>query len=224
FTVSVEDRPLLAAILKDEELLERYHEEYRAFLKNFFESGRFEKLFTQAEALITPYIEKGLTFYEAQDTKVAMDTVHQYFVLREESIRRQLSGRLPSTLSGQKEDYRNLVDASDLDLSTSVTFDSLVFGIESNDVYSVLDSLAGDHEHSSEGLVEAFGEMAEEPKTILKAVGRIIRNTPILRNAIESAVTGPILLILSIILLCSIRKRTIRYQRRKETEKEERDD
>lgn len=215
FTVTVEDRPLLSAVLLDPELKEKYHEEFTHLLSSFFASGRFEACFQHTREIIRPYVEDNLTFYSPEKVAVAMDAVHDYFTLRTESVQRQLEGNLPSTMEGQKEDYQNLVDASTLDLSSTVTFDGLVFGISTEDVYAILDSLAGDNPHSAEGLSQSFSEMKEEPKKILTTVGRVITGSKLIYDALIGKILGPVLLVLSIILLCIVRKKTIRYERRK---------
>lgn len=214
FTVDTKDRPMLAAILENPETLEEYHRVYGQFLDDFFGSGRFEELYQQTYHMIAPYIEKGQTFYTTQQFEKASQAVHDYCILREESIRRQLDGRLPATMEGQKEDYENLVDASHLNLASSVTFDSLVFGIQSQDVIDILDAIAGNHEHNSQGVTESFKEIKEDSGNIGKMIGRILTSSTMLQKAIFGALGGPVLLILSLVILSKSLKRVKKYSRR----------
>ena len=136
-------------------------------------------------------------------------------MLREESIQRQLNGRLPSTLEGQSKNYENLVDASDLNLGDTAVFDSLIFGISSENVTEILDALAGDYEHSANGLGESILEVMENKDQILPMAMHVIRSSTLIKNGISDAVKGPILLMISFILLMIARKRVKKYQRRR---------
>lgn len=215
FTVETKDRPLLAAVLQSDEALERYHDVFQVFLDDFFASGHFEKLYTRAKNIIAPYIAKGQTFYAFDQFVAASEAVHEFCLLRAESVQRQLDGRLPATLEGQSTNYENLVDASQLNLAASVTYDGVLMGITSDDVTKILDAIAGDHPHSMEGVAEAVKEMAENPRSIPAVVGRIIGSSDFLQKGIISAIAGPILFVVAIVTLVLVRKRTMRYKRRK---------
>lgn len=215
FTVSTRDRPLLALILDNEAYLEQYHREYQEFLDRFFGEGKFEKLYRMTWDNIAPYVERGQTFYTAEQFQKATETVYDYCLLREESIRGQLNGTIPATMEGQKDDYRNLVDASSLNLASSVTFDSLVFGIRSEDVVGILDAIAGDHPHNSAGVAEAFSEAGQSPGAIGAIIGRVLVSSKLLQKAIASVISGPILLIIAIIVLSKAVKRVKKYRRRR---------
>ena len=118
FTVSTEDRPLLAAILNDPEVLERYHEVFRAFLDDLFASGKFESIYTQAWNNIAPYIENGRTFYTYDQFVTASKAIHDFCILRSESVCRQLDGTLecvilaPTTMAVSQ---KNKVRKNDLE-------------------------------------------------------------------------------------------------------------
>lgn len=214
FTVDTQDRPLLALVLNNPEFLERYHQCYREFFDAYFASGLFEEMYQKAYVNIAPYIERGQTFYTAEQFEKASKAVRDYCLLRRESIERQLSGTLPATMEGQKTDYVNLVDASDLDLASSVTFDSLVFGIQSRDIIQILDAIAGDHAKTSEGVTEVLEEAGKDPKVIGGIIVRILASSRLLQNAILLVIAGPLLLLLSIILLCKALKGVKGYSRR----------
>lgn len=215
FTVDVEERPLLAAVLQDEEMLDRYHSVFREFLDSFFASGEFERLYRTAWDNIAPLVQAGQSFYTYDQFCKASEAVYQYSVLRERSIRAQLDGKLSTTMEGQSEDWENLVDASHVNLASSVTFDSLVFGITSEDVQTVFDAVAGEHPHDSDGVTAALAEMAENPSAIGAAAGRILTTSRIVQRFLWSFIAGPTALIVSIICLAAFRKRTMRYRRRR---------
>lgn len=215
FTVDVKERPLLAAVLENAENKEKYHAAFAAFLEHFFESGRFGELYQRAYENITPYVKSGQTFYTPAQFEKAAEAVHDYCILRAESIRRQLDGRLPATLEGQKENYDNLVDASDLDLASSVTFDSLVFGIRSEDVLEILDAVAGEEEHSTEGVTKVLERAGQDSGEIGRILGRVFAGSSLLQKAVISVLGAPILLILSLITLRIALKRVKKYERRR---------
>ncbi|MCF0133774.1 MAG: CotH kinase family protein [Blautia sp.] len=216
FTVSVEDRPLLAAILKNDRCLEQYHEVFREFLDFYFASGKFEEEYQKLCSLITPYVKQAQTFYSDEQFEKASEAVHEYYILREESIRRQLDGTLPATLEGQKEDFSNLVDASHVNLASSVTFDSLIFGIRSQDVIEILDAIAGEQPHTSEGVTKVIADATADPSQIVSIAGRVLKSSRFLKNTLRSAVTGPVLFVLSLILLMAARKWIMGYSRLKQ--------
>ncbi|MBQ0001578.1 MAG: CotH kinase family protein, partial [Clostridiales bacterium] len=211
FTVDVEDRPLLSAVLKNEQYLKQYHETFQAFLDQYFHTGKFEEVYQRAWDNIAPYVKADQTFYTYEQFRKASDAVHLYCVLREKSIQRQLDGILPATMEGQRRDYRNLVDASYVDLASSVTFDSLVLGIRSQDIIEILDAIAGEKTHNSDGVTEVIAEAAEEPSAIVGIIGRVISSSRILKKAILSAIKGPALFLLSVLGLVISIKRIKKY-------------
>ena len=214
FTVSVQDRPLLAAVLENETYLERYHEEFEKFLDQFFASGRFEKLFEEARDNIAPYVAEGQTFYTEERFEAAAQAIHDFCILREESIRRQLDGTLPATLNGQSENWENLVDASGVDLASSVTFDSVVFGICSDDVIEILDAAAGDFSHDTKGVEQAVTEAAGDKKKLVSLVGRVIASSSLIKRMLSSALEGPLLFAASVIVLIIARRKARKFRRK----------
>ncbi len=63
--------------------------------------------------MIGPYVEKDPTafcFYE--DFLPGAETIERFCLLRAESARGQLEGRIPSTIRGQMEDKSSFIDVS----------------------------------------------------------------------------------------------------------------
>lgn len=110
----VDDRPMIGWIFSGEEYTEMYHEYFAEFLQ----SVDIEGIITQAEKLISPYVEDDPTKFCTYDeyTK-AVETLKEFCSLRSESINSQLLGSVPSTESGQKSDSSSLIDASHITIS-----------------------------------------------------------------------------------------------------------
>lgn len=215
FSVSLEERPLLKAVLTDDQCLKQYHQDYQDFLNAYFASGKFEQMYRQVLENISSYVEAGQTFYDYESFLTASDILHQYFLLREESIRRQLDGRLPATKEGQSQDYANLVDASFLNLGDTAVFDSLIFGISSDNVTEILDAIAGDYPHTAEGLGQSVTAAMEDTSKIGPIIARVLTSSSLIKSGIANAVKAPTMLILSIIVLLVARKRAKKYSRRR---------
>lgn len=215
FTVGVEERPLLAAVLLDEEMLASYHTVFRQFLDDFFASGEFERLYRMTWENIAPLVETGQSFYTYDQFCKAAEAVYQYSILREQSIRAQLDGSLSATMEGQSRNWEQLVDASHVNLASSVTFDSLVFGIRSEDIQEVFDAVAGDHPHDSDGMAAALAELAEDPGAVGAAAGRILGTSRIVQRFLWSMAAGPAALTVSVVCLVVFRKKAMHYRRRR---------
>ena len=114
----VEDRPMLAWIFADEEYTESYHQYFAEFIDDYFYSGYFEEMITQAQALITPYVEKDPTkFCSYEEFEKGAVALKDFCLLRAESVRGQLMGEIPATAQEQAKDQDSLVDASGISLS-----------------------------------------------------------------------------------------------------------
>lgn len=214
-TVDMEKRPLINAVLSDPEMLDRYHQIYAEILAKFFDSGRFEQLYNQTVRIIEPYVRQGMTLYEGDLVMEAEPVARDYCLLRAESVKRQLSGALPATIQGQREDYGNLVDASSLELYKTITFDGLVFGINSSDIVAILDSITGEHSHDSQGLTESFAELSTDKSKIGVVIGRVINNCPFIRKAMGKALGKFITILLTIVVLIIALKKGKKYMRRR---------
>ena len=109
----LKDRPLWAWIVKDPSALDRYHTAMDQLIRNYFESGAFEKETNEIQTMIQPYIHKDPTFfYTEEEFNRAYRYVREFCEKRAESIRRQLSGTLSSVNETQKEEDR--VNAEDV--------------------------------------------------------------------------------------------------------------
>ena len=119
-------RPLYHELMKEDALFAQYHSLFSSFLADYFDSGRFEALLQEKEALIAPYVKKDPTaFCSYADHQLAVDTLRQVCQKRKESIQGQLEGRYPSTLAQQQAQPDVGVDAAMIDLRALGDFDDL---------------------------------------------------------------------------------------------------
>ena len=119
-------RPLYHELMKEDALFAQYHSLFSSFLADYFDSGRFEALLQEKEALIAPYVKKDPTaFCSYADHQLAVDTLRQVCQKRKESIQGQLEGRYPSTLAQQQAQQGGGVDAAMIDLRALGDFDDL---------------------------------------------------------------------------------------------------
>ena len=100
-------------IFQSPEYTERYHQVFREFL----DTVDPEAVISQAQALITPYVERDPTkFCTMEEFTAGVEALRTFCALRTESVSRQLEGSLSSTAQG-REDSADLVDVSGLELS-----------------------------------------------------------------------------------------------------------
>ena len=77
----------------------QYHAYFDQLLSEYFESGRYEAVIRQTQAMIGPSVEADPTaFCTYEDHLLAVDTLLEVCRLRSESIRGQLEGDYPITL------------------------------------------------------------------------------------------------------------------------------
>ena len=120
------NRPLYHNLMKQNAYFDKYHAYFDEFLSEYFENGRFETLLRQTEKLIAPYVQKDPTaFCSFEDHQLGVDTLEQVCLLRAQSIRGQLSGKIPATLRGQQENPDAKVDASGVQLTDLGDFEDL---------------------------------------------------------------------------------------------------
>ena len=90
---SVADRPMLGWIFEDEVYTEQYHQVFRGFMEQYFDSGVLEQKIRDTVAMIEPYVQKDPTkFCTAEEFQSGVETMKQFLSLRAESVLRQLSG------------------------------------------------------------------------------------------------------------------------------------
>ncbi len=109
------NRPLYHNLMQTEEYFEQYHEYFDYFIREYFESGYFEKKAAETTKMIAPYVEKDPTaFCSYEDYLTGVETFTKFCLLRAESVRGQLNGTIPSTIAGQEENTASRVDASEV--------------------------------------------------------------------------------------------------------------
>ena len=119
-------RPLYHNLMKNNDYFARYHAYFDQLLTEYFESGRYEAVIRQTQAMIAPYVQADPTaFCSYEDHLLAVDTLLEVCRLRSESIRGQLEGDYPITLAQQGSQPGAGVDASHVDLRTLGDFDDL---------------------------------------------------------------------------------------------------
>ncbi|MDO4732483.1 MAG: CotH kinase family protein [Bacillota bacterium] len=120
------NRPLYHELMKHGEYFAKYHSYFADFLRDYFESGRFQLELRQTAQMIAPYVEKDPTAYcSYEDHLLAVETLESVCLLRAESIKGQLQGEIPATIRGQQEEaekrlpvelnLRDLGDFADLE-------------------------------------------------------------------------------------------------------------
>ena len=108
------DRPMVAWIFNSEEYTEQYHALFAEFLETF----DLEAMIDETAALIAPYVEKDPTaFCTYEEFETGVETLKSFCTLREESVKGQLDGTIPSTQAGQSADSSSLIDTTGLNLS-----------------------------------------------------------------------------------------------------------
>ena len=115
-TPASSDRPLVTALLSNEDCLEEYHAVLRD-LATFLADGSMDALIDELTMLIDESVQNDPTkecTYEEYLT--AIDALRSFCTLRGESILGQLDGSIPSTEEGQSEDSSALIQA-DFNLS-----------------------------------------------------------------------------------------------------------
>ncbi|MBE5905879.1 MAG: spore coat protein CotH [Lachnospiraceae bacterium] len=112
---NAENRPMWNFIASNETYLNTYHELFDSLLKDYFESGDFEKEIEELYEMIKPYVEKDATaFYTSEEFEAGYTTLKQFITARAESIRAQLDEKL-ATISN-KQDSASQIQATDIDV------------------------------------------------------------------------------------------------------------
>ena len=128
------NRPLYHNLMKNGGYFDRYHAYLDQLLAEYFESGRYEAVIREAQALIVPYVKADpTTFCSYEDHLLAVDTLLEVCRLRAKSIRGQLEGDYPATLAQQGSHPNAGVDASAIDLRALGDFDDLEAAKERQD-------------------------------------------------------------------------------------------
>ena len=108
-TPSSSERPLVTALLSDEDCLERYHSALYE-LATFLTDGSMDDLITELAGMIDESVRNDPTKECAyEDYLTAIKTLRAFCQARGESILGQLDGSIPSTTAGQSEDSSALI-------------------------------------------------------------------------------------------------------------------
>jgi len=89
---TLEERPMLHALLSDEDGYRLYHEALQKLLNEYVYSGYFTELVEQQYALILPYVETDDLYEGTELFDEAVTSLKTIVSLRSESIQRQLDG------------------------------------------------------------------------------------------------------------------------------------
>jgi len=126
--VAMENRPVIDKLLKNEDYKIQYYNYLDEFLKAYIENGYMENKVTELKELLLPYVEKepadGIS-REKFDSAVKSNM--DYCNYRSSSIRKQLSGEIPTTAIGQKAHPDTLVDCSGFQSPDSGSLTELLF-------------------------------------------------------------------------------------------------
>lgn len=109
------ERPLYHQLMQDDVVFAEYHALFDQLIREYFESGYFERFMAETEAMIAPYVAKDPTaFCSFADHQSGVETLTRFCTLRAESVRGQLEGTIPSTIAGQAAEGAadTFVDAS----------------------------------------------------------------------------------------------------------------
>lgn len=113
-----EDRPMWSQLINNETYKAKYHELFDEFLQNQIENGAVQDEINRVAEMISPYVQKDPTaFYTYEEFTKGVETIKTFISLRGESIRKQLTGEIPSTTEEQNTFTGELVDASSITLS-----------------------------------------------------------------------------------------------------------
>ena len=128
-------RPLYHNLMRNNDYFARYHGYWDRLLTEYFESGRYETVIRETQALIAPYVHSDPTaFCSYEDHLLAVDTLLEVCALRAESARGQLEGIYPATLAQQAEAPGAGVDASHVELRDLGDFNDLESAKERQDM------------------------------------------------------------------------------------------
>ena len=76
--------------------------------------------------MISPYVKQDPTaFCSYEDHILAVDMLKNICLLRAQSIRGQLNGDIPATISGQQNNQNNFIDTSSINIEDLGDFEDL---------------------------------------------------------------------------------------------------
>lgn len=114
FTGDNSELPLMDCWLSTKDGMEKYHKIYDEFISKI-ENGDYSKLIDDTYAMLSPYVDKDLVFYDSNEVKDGVDNMKMYFDYRAKAIRGQLDGSIPSTKDGQADKPETLINPDGLE-------------------------------------------------------------------------------------------------------------
>lgn len=109
---SEDDRPFWGKLIQNEEYKVQYHKYYTQFINDYFFSGHFEEKIDKVYEMLLPYVQNDVSaFYTTEEFTTGVNTLKEFCLLRAESIKLQLEGKITN------DSDENYVDASHLNLS-----------------------------------------------------------------------------------------------------------
>lgn len=125
---TVEERPMLACVLNDEQGRKMYDAALQKLVTEYIDSGWLENYLRSQTELILPYVISDPTSGVSEERFAeAVKSVYDFCILRSESIRGQLNGTIPTTAQAQNEHPETLINASNFSCPDSNSFMDMVF-------------------------------------------------------------------------------------------------
>ena len=121
------ERPLYHQLMKNNEYFQGYRAYMDGLIEGYFESGLFRERIEGVSEMIAQYVEADPTRWSSvQDHLLAVETLSEVCSLRAESLRGQINGEFPATLSAwHQSGYTMGVDASGVGLENLGDFKDL---------------------------------------------------------------------------------------------------
>lgn len=112
------DRPLISKLLEIPKYKEKYHEYLSEIVKEYFNSGVYEKNISNIDKMIKSYVKEDVTaFYTYDQYLEGINNLLEFGYLRSKSIEGQLQGSIPSTTESQSNNKDSLIDGSTVDMT-----------------------------------------------------------------------------------------------------------
>lgn len=110
---TVEERPILNALLSSREGLRLYHQYLDQLLNEWIENGYLKEQITSLAEMIRPWAEQDSTsVYSLESHEKAVQSIIEFSEYRGQSIRGQLEGTIASTADAQAAAPQTLIDCS----------------------------------------------------------------------------------------------------------------
>ncbi len=201
YSIPIEERPVLNALLGNEETLAQYHAYCNELLSDFFENGQYDTLFAQVYEQIRPYIEKNLTFYTTEKFDKGAEAINAYCHLRAESVRGQLNGTIPTTADGQKNAPETLINTDTLNLTDLTNFSSLLAGLDTDTLSQILHLLLqDDYDYTTKGAVQAIKHYVANPSELTGMIPELLQ-IPVILRLVSQKLTPYLFMPISVIIL-----------------------